>query len=262
MVGELVEAGALGMAVAGRDPQRVDPGEDVELGDRQRGHAVQAGGVAQADGVEPAAAARRGRWWCRTRRRPSRPARRPRRARRSASSISLGNGSGADARGVGLGDAPDLVDGGGADAGADAGGAGDRVRRGDEGIGAVVEVEHRRLGALEEHGLLAVERVPAEPGGVGDVRLEAVPVGEALLGHRVQVEVAVLGEGPQQLALRLHRGHDLLAQDLRVEEVLDPDPEPQRLVRVAGADAALRRADLELAELRLARRGRASRGRA
>jgi hypothetical protein len=69
----------------------------------------------------------------------------------------------------------------------------------------------------------------------------------------VQVEVAVLGEGAQQLALRPERGHDLLAQDLGVEEVLDADSEARGLVRVAGPDPALGGADLELSELRLAR---------
>ena len=131
---------------------------------------------------------------------------------------------------------------------------GDRVRRGDEGIGAVVEVEQRPLGALEDHGPAGVERLPAEVRGVGDERLEPVAVAQVLLGHRVEVEPRVLGERAQHLLLGLQRGHDLLAQDLRVEEVLDPDPEAGGLVRVAGADAALRGADLELAELRLARR--------
>ena len=61
-------------------------------------------------------------------------------------------------------------------AGADGGRAGDRVGGGDEGIGAVVEVEQGRLGALEEHRAAGVERVPAEPRGVGDVGLEPVAV--------------------------------------------------------------------------------------
>ena len=84
--------------------------------------------------------------------------------------------------------------------------------------------------------------------------LESVAVGEVGLDHRVQVELWVLGVGPEHLLLRLHRGHDLLAQDLRVEQVLDPDPEARGLVRVAGADPAPGSADLELAELELARR--------
>ena len=139
----------------------------------------------------------------------------------------------------------------GPDARADARRAGDRVRRGDERIGAVIEVEQRALGALEQHRRAAVERVPAQPRGVGDVGLQPVAVGHVLLGHRVQVEIGILRERAQQLALGLQRGHDLLAQDLLVEEVLHADAEPRRLVRVAGADSASRGPDRELAELQL-----------
>src|SRR5207248_341023 len=49
------------------------------------------------------------------------------------------------------------------------------------------------------------------------------------------------------------RDLDLLAQDLRVEDVLHADPEPHRLVGVAWADAAPGRPDRELAEAALAR---------
>src|SRR5207249_2925925 len=48
------------------------------------------------------------------------------------------------------------------------------------------------------------------------------------------------------------RDLDLLAQDLRVEQVLNADPESRGLVRVAGPDPAARGADLELAEPPLA----------
>jgi hypothetical protein len=113
----------------------------------------------------------------------------------------------------------------------------------------VVEVEHRALGALEEDGAIVVQNVPAELRGVGDVGLEAVPVGDVGVCHRVQVELGVLGEWTQHLLFRLHRGHDLLAEDLLVEEVLDPDAEPGGLVGVAGPDPAPGGADLELAEL-------------
>ena len=160
------------------------PLQHVELGDRQRGHPVEAHRVAQGDQVDPAAA----------------PLAAGRRAVLVAALehvppdlvVELGReGPGADPGRVGLGDAPDLVDVGGPDAGADAGGAGDRVRGGDEGIGAVVEVEQRRLGALEDHRAAAVERLPAEPRGVGDVGLEPVAEADVLLGHRVQVEAGV-----------------------------------------------------------------------
>ena len=82
--------------------------------------------------------------------------------------------------------------------------------------------------------------------------LEAVAVGQVLLGHRVQVERRVLLERPQRQALGLHRRDDLLLEDLLVEQVLHADAQARRLVGVAGADAAARGADLQAPELRLA----------
>ena len=88
--------------------------------------------------------------------------------------VELGReGARADARGVGLGDAPDLVDRARPDAGADAGGARDRVGRGDERIGAVVDVEHGALRPLEDHEAAVVEHAPGDRRGVGDVAARA-----------------------------------------------------------------------------------------
>ena len=140
------------------------------------------------------------------------------------------------------------------------------------------EVEEGRLGALEDHRLATVERVPAELRRVGDVRLEPVAVVDVFLDHRVQVGPRVdhaahraLGrrlrfvagflaqfaplhrEFAQRLLLRLERGADLRPQDLLVEQVLDPDAEPQRLVGVGEADPPSRRADRVLPQFRLAR---------
>ena len=160
--------------------------------------------------------------------------------------------AGADAGGVGLGDPPDVVERAGPNAGARAGGPGHGVRRGHERIGAVVDVEQRALRALEHHQAALVEHAPGDRRRVGDEGLEPVAVDAVLLGHRVQVELGQLRVGPQHQPLGLHRRVDLLAQDVLVEQVLHADAEPRRLVRVAGADAAPRGADLELAELRLA----------
>ena len=164
-----------------------------------------------------------------------------------------GERAGADARRVGLGDAPDFVDGHRADAGADACRARQRVGGGHERIGAVVDVEHRALRALEDHLLAVVEHLPHQLGGVRDVLLEAVAEGEVFLGHRVQVERRVLLIRAQRQPLGLHRGDDLLLEDLLVEQVLDADPQARGLVGVAGADAAAGRADLQAAEFRLSR---------
>ena len=82
----------------------------------------------------------------------------------------------ADPGRVGLHDADDPLDAGRPDAGAGRGAAGDRVGRGDERIGAVVDVEQRALAALEQHVLARVERLVQQQAGVGDVRAEPLGV--------------------------------------------------------------------------------------
>ena len=80
----------------------------------------------------------------------------PRAPRRSpVSSLELG-GEGALAypRRIGLDDAEDVAARGRTHAGAGGGLAGDGVGGGDEGIGAVVDVQHHRLRALEQDLLL------------------------------------------------------------------------------------------------------------
>ena len=222
------------------------PGEHVELRDHEPGEAVDAGGVAERHEVEPAGAPRAAGGGAELAADLADPL--------AELVVELGRErAGAHARGVGLGDPPDLVDRARPDAGAHARRARHGVRRGDERIGAVVDVEHRALGALEDHELAPVERAPGDRRGVRDVRLEPVAELHVVLGHRVQVELRVLRERPQHQALGLERRVDLLAQDLLVEQVLHPDAEPGRLVRVAGADAAPGGADLERPEPRLAR---------
>ena len=55
----------------------------------------------------------------------------------------------------------------------------------------------------------------------------------------------------QDLVLLHERCLDLLPEDLGIEQVLDPDPEPGVFVGVGGADALLGRADLVLAQIAL-----------
>ena len=126
------------------------------------------------------------------------------------------------------------------------------VGRGHERIGAVVDVEHRPLCALEDDDLAVVQRPVGERRRIGDELLEAVAEGQVLVAHRLQVQGRVAREWAQAQPLGLERGHDLLLEDLLVEHVLHADAQAGGLVGVARADAALRRADLELAELGLA----------
>ncbi len=165
-------------------------------------------------------------------------------------------GAGADAGRVGLRDTPHLVDVARPDAGSDAGRRADRVRRRHERIRAVVDVQQRALRALEQHELAVVQRSPRERAGVGDVLLEPVTVGHEVQRHLLEVELlgelGVALERAQHELLGLQRRHDLLLQDLLVEQVLDADTQTRGLVGVRGADPALRRADLVLAQAVLA----------
>ena len=86
-----------------------------------------------------------------------------------------------------------------------------------------------------------------------DVRREAFGVGERTREHVLGVE-RVDPVHPLEPHVLLAGGElDLLAQDLRVEQILDADPDPRRLVGVGRPDPAARRPDLELPEPALAR---------
>ena len=88
---------------------------------------------------------------------------------RPISSVELGRErAAADAGRVRLGDAEHVAQRARAQAGAGGGRARDRVRRGHERVGAVVDVEHRSLRALEENALAGtahpVQRLPDDIG--------------------------------------------------------------------------------------------------
>ncbi len=159
-----------------------------------------------------------------------------------------GERAAADARDVGLGDADHAVDGARADTGAGAHTTRDRVRRRDERIRAVVEVEVRGLRALEQHGTAGLERLVHEVHGVVDHRREARHHRQVLLADLVGVEREPVVDLGQHAVLLAQREVELLAEDLGVEEVLHAQAHAQRLVGVGGADAALGGAELVLAE--------------
>ena len=137
--------------------------------------------------------------------------------------------------------------------GADARPAGHGVGRRDERIGAVVEVEEHGLRALEQHVLARLQRVVDEAHGVGDHRLDPGRVHvEVVAGDLVGRQREAVVDLGQDLVLLLHHQVELLAEDLRVEEVLHPQADAGGLVGVGGADAALGRAELVAAEEPLA----------
>ena len=117
----------------------------------------------------------------------------------------------------------------------------------------MVDVEQRPVRPLEQHLLPLPDRAVDEQRRVGQVRPQ--PLRVALVAGRQLLELdrldAVHAIQPDVLLGQRHL--DLLAEDLRVEQVLQPDPEPVGLVGVGGADAAAGRADLELPEPPLTR---------
>ena len=160
----------------------------------------------------------------------------------------------AHARHVRLGDADDLVDPIRTDPEADRRAGGDRAGRGDERVGAVVEVEQRPLGALEQDASTGVQRA-GRRAATCPPRREPVGrrVAERPRARRRRVERLELVHALQPDVLLGHGELDLLAQDLRVEQVLHANPDSRRLVGVGRADPAPRRADLQGAESPLAR---------
>ena len=223
------------------DRHPVPARQHVELGQEQLGEAVDAGGVAGDHRVVPAAAAVA--------------------AGRDADLAAdppellavvveqLGRErAGADAGGVGLDHADHPVDAGRADTGADADAAGHRVAARHERVGAVVDVEHGGLGALEQDGLALVQRLVEQQRGVADHRPQPLDVRQELLDDRLGLDGAAVVDLGQHLVLEVQRGLDLLGEDALVEEVGDPDAGAVDLVGVRRPDAAAGGADLVLAE--------------
>ena len=240
-MGEALAVGLVGHAHL----DGVEAVEHVELGEGHLGQGVEPDGLAHHDGVEPA-------------RPPASAGVDPvlvtpvdqgladlvGELRRERSAAHPGD--------VGLGDPDDLVDVARPDARPGAGAAGDRVGGGHEGIRAVVEVEERGLGALEQDVRAPFEGVVQEAHRVGHHRGDAggqlVEVQAADVVGRQRQAVVDLG---QDLVLLLQDDVELLAEDLGVEEVLDPQSDPRRLVGVGGPDAPLGGAQLVLAEVPL-----------
>src|SRR5216683_4683456 len=129
------------VGVADANPDFALGVEDIKLGDDERIDAVDHFGVAQFGKIEPAATAR-----------ASGNGAKFFAALADFLGFKVGHFGGeraaANARGVGLGNAEDVANLGGGNAHAGGGTAGCGAGGGDEGIGSVVDVEHRALGAL------------------------------------------------------------------------------------------------------------------
>src|SRR5690242_11285205 len=125
--------------------------KDVELGHDERGDAVEHNGIAQNGKIEPSATPR-----------PAGDGAVLLAAVSYFARIEVGHlrreWPAAHARGIGLGDAGDSGNSRGRDAQSRASAARSRVRRSDEGIGAIVNIQHGALRAFEKHRAPLVQR--------------------------------------------------------------------------------------------------------
>ena len=117
------------------------------------------------------------------------------------------------------------------------------MRRGDERIGAHVEVEQRTLRALEQHFLARLDRFPGHDRGVAHHRAQAVGVYAVLRDDRVRVDrLAAVNAGDH--AVFAFAG---LADDgfkaLSVHKIVHADAAALGFIHVGRADALFGRAD-------------------
>jgi hypothetical protein len=168
VIGNVIES-LFAVAIGDANFDRFEGIEAVDVGDRKLIDAVDHGGVAGGDGVEPSAAAGASSGG----------------AEFAAHGVEhVGDfgvfgweGAFADSGRVGFHDTDDAVHAVGWHAGAGAGAAGSGVRGGDEGIGAVVDVEKCSLSALEKNVGFATGRLVQVYDGVSDEGLECVAGG-------------------------------------------------------------------------------------
>src|SRR5512145_117043 len=199
--------------VADADLYRVDPVEYVELGDAQAGDAVQLDRALERRSVEPAGA--------------------PRPAGGGAEFLSalaqvlpdvvreLGRERpAADARRIRLCNADHIVQVVRADARAGRRGAGDAVRRGDERVRAVVDVEERALRAFEEQVLSGAVRMVEGTWHVGDQRREARGERKGLVKNLPPIELWLLVVVLQDKIVEVEQLAQLLREACGLEKVL------------------------------------------
>ena len=123
------------------------------------------------------------------------------------------------------------------------------MRGGDVGIGAVVDVEHGRLCALEENFAPRGDLLVDEGDCVRDKRTQALGVALVLREYIFVVERFVGVDGGELPVLIVEVLFELLRELVLLHEVADADADAVVAIHVAGTDAASRRADLVRAAL-------------
>ena len=153
-----------------------------------------------------------------------------------------GERAGADAGGIGLDDAQHIADRPGPTPEPAAACARDGVGGGDEGIGAVIDVEHARPGALEQDALAGLRAGPARArpawrrAAPSARSPSAAPAARRRRSRPGRGRAAARCGGPADV--------DLGRQHFAVGQIADADGAAADLVLIGRADAAAGGADL------------------
>src|SRR5450830_250069 len=225
--------------VAGAQLQRFDTIQYVQLGQAHAGHAVDLYRAAQQGSVEPAAAAgtaRHGAEFMADLRQVVTDAGIGRQFRREW--------AGANARRVSLGDAHDVVQHARAYARTGGGIAGHAVRRSDEWVGTVVDVEQGTLRAFEQQVGASLVGFVQRARYVSDHRTQTRHVGQRVIQGFLVIDAWCLQVVLQHEVMVIQVFGQFFSETGFVEQVGNADGATRHLVFVGWADALARGADL------------------
>src|SRR5471032_467278 len=225
--------------VAGAQLQRFDTIQHVQLGQAHAGHAVDLYRAAQQGSIEPAAAAgtaRHGAEFMADLRQVVADACIGRQFRRER--------AGADARRVSLGDAHDVVQHAWTHARTGGGIAGHAVRRGDEWIRAMVDVEQGALRAFEQQVGAGLVGFVQRARYVGDHRTQTRHVGQRVIQGFLVIDAWRFQVVLQHEVMVIQVFGQFFSETGFVEQVGDADGAARHFVFVGWADALAGGADL------------------
>jgi hypothetical protein len=94
----------------------------------------------------------------------------------------------------------------------------------------VIDIEVMRLSALEEHDFARIQRVVQNSAHIGNVRPDALSMGLQVLGDLDWVDSTPVVDLHKHVVLLLESSLHFLAQDRRIEKILNPDTDPVDLV--------------------------------
>ena len=170
------------------------------------------------------------------------------------SAIKVGKGAFADARGVGFGDARDVVDVRRPHARTVAGAARDGIGTRHIRISAEINIQTGALRAFKQDIFARAPRFIQQNAAIGDERFQFFGVFEIGLQHFTGMRSLLRREVAQTVGFFFPVGGDFFFQQFAVEQVAHAHTDAHHFIDISRADAAHRRADFARFVVGFARR--------